>query len=85
MKDFSIDYYEGEGDGRPVLTGNLICSSFKSIIEASDYVRCLKVPLSVVRITEWDNENNDSCGVPEIIGSCNLDEAFELEYTSLDF
>jgi hypothetical protein len=85
MNNFSIEYYEGEEEGRSVLTGNLTDSNFKSINEAADYVGCLKVPLSVVRITEWDIENNDSCDIPEIIGSCNLDEAFELEYTSLDF
>lgn len=79
MKRFSIEYYEGEE-----LKKELV-KDFHSVQLAGQWCNNYSIPRSIIRITEWDIENNDSCGIPEIIGSCNLDEAFELEYTSLDF
>lgn len=79
MKRFSIDYYESEE-----LKKELV-KEFHSVRLAGQWCINNHIPLSIISVTEWDIENNDSCGIPEIIGSCNLDEAFKLQYESLDF
>ena len=77
-KRFSIDYYEGE-EREPKLK-----PEHDSVKEAAEWCQANGVPLSVVRVTECDPENCDHYG-PEYIGTCQLEEAFEREYETLDF
>ena len=79
MKRFSIDYYEGEE-----LKKELV-KEFHSIQCAGQWCNNYSIPHSIIRITEWNLGNKDIFGGLDIIGSCNLDEAFELEYETLDF
>lgn len=76
---FSIDYYENEEHGRPELK----VTDFKTIDEAGKWAQKNYIPLSVLIITEW-SEKVDAAGIPEIVGSCNLEVAYKEKFTSLD-
>lgn len=76
---FSISYRDG------VKGPKLRKSEFATIAEAADYATKAGIPLSHLSVTEWDNDNTDSYGVPEYVGSCSLQEAHEGNYTSLLF
>lgn len=79
-KRFSISYYIGD-------TGpKLATSEFDSIPEAVTYVQRLGIGLSRLTITEWDTDNDaaDAFGLPEILGSLNLDTAHEMNLTTVE-
>lgn len=72
---FTIEYYELEEEDRPELTQ----TDFKSIEKAGAWAQRNYIPLYVLMITEWEQKNY----LPVKVGSCNLDEAFSCNYTSL--
>ncbi len=76
---FTISYYMGEEYDRPELKEN-----HDSIEAAARWCQKNYIPLSVVQITEWNIEGEyDYQGIPEIVTSCNLEEAFESNTKSL--
>ena len=78
---FSIAYYEGDGSEYPPLK-----EYHETINDAAKWCIERNIPLSIVSVTEWDIEGEaDYDGVFDIVGQCNLDEAFEMQYERLDF
>lgn len=76
---FSISYQMGDTGPR------LKRTEFATIADAAAYATSIAAPLHMLSVTEWDNSQTDGYGVPEYIGSCSLEEAFEGGYDSLDF
>jgi hypothetical protein len=71
MKDqrYTLHYYDGEELDKNIPNG------FDTIQEATQWAKDNNIPCSILRITEWDLDNRDYLGVPEIIASVTLEIA----------
>lgn len=70
MAHFTMSYYEGEEVGRPAIKP----IKFRTVGDAKKFADFNEIPYSIVRLTEWDDDQLDAYGVPEILETMSLDE-----------
>jgi hypothetical protein len=85
---FTISFYDGEGDDRDfkkIRHGKTypVNGIFQSMIGAVIWCQNHGFNIYAICITEWDPNETDGYGTPEIVGSRNLGGAYDNEYHRL--